>query len=383
MPELEAPLSELPLLSVIVPVCDGRRVLERCLSALMASDLPRSLWELVVVDDGSLDGTALLAAGWADVLVRLPGPPHGPAYARNRGVEASIGSILVFLDADVCLHPDALRRIAWTFANQPELGAVLGSYDANPPEPNDISQFRNLRLHYVHQHEAGKADTFWAACGAVRRQAFLEAGRFDEWHFPRPQIEDVELGYRLSELGWAIALDPALLGTHLKRWRLREMLVADLRDRGVAWIRLQLALGATRRPGTLLFRRREWVNSALVALAAFLLLVSVAPARRGIAWVAAALLGAVLLSNAGLYRFLAARRGLAFALRILPVHLLYYLLNGIGALYAWITYQLVGGPAPPAEIQAYAETGLNRWPPLPSKVQLAAGPALRAPRETQ
>jgi cellulose synthase/poly-beta-1,6-N-acetylglucosamine synthase-like glycosyltransferase len=381
MPEPDKPVIEPPLLSVIVPVCDGRPVLERCLTALVASDLPRELWELVIVDDGSLDGTALLAAGWADVLVRLPGPPHGPAYARNRGVEASIGSILVFLDADVCLHPDALRRIAWTFAHQPGLGAVFGSYDANPPERDDISQYRNLRHHYVHQREAGRAETFWAACGAVRRRAFLEAGRFDEWHFPRPQIEDVELGYRLRELGWTIMLDPTIQGTHLKRWRLREVLIADLRDRGVAWIRLQLALGAARRPGTLLFRRREWVRSALVTLAALLLLVSAIPARRGLAWVAVALLGAVLLSNARLYRFFVARRGLVFAFRILPVHLLYYLLNGVGAIYAWITYQLVGGPAPPAEIQAYAETGLKRWPPLPARVQLAARPAHTTPRE--
>jgi cellulose synthase/poly-beta-1,6-N-acetylglucosamine synthase-like glycosyltransferase len=383
MPEPEKSPIEPPLLSVIVPVCDGRRVLERCLTALVASDLPRDLWELVVVDDGSLDGTALLAAGWADVLVRLPGPPHGPAYARNRGVEASVGSILVVVDADVCLHPDALRRIAWAFADRPDLGAVFGSYDDSPPERNDISQYRNLRHHYVHQREAGEAESFWAACGAVRRQAFFEAGRFDEWHFPRPQIEDVELGYRLRELGWAITLDPAIQGTHLKRWRLREMLIADLRDRGVAWIRLQLARGAARRPATLLFRRREWVNSALVGLATFLLLIAASPARRGIAWLAAAILGVVLLSNAGLYRFFAARRGLAFALRVLPVHLLYYLLNAAAAVYAWITYQLVGGPAPTAEIQAYAETGLKRWPPLPSRVQLAARPAHGASRETE
>jgi hypothetical protein len=246
-----------------------------------------------------------------------------------------------------------------------------------------MSQYRNLRHHYVHQRGAGEAETFWAACGAVRRQAFFAVGRFDEWHFPRPQIEDVELGYRLRELGWPITLDPAIQGTHLKRWRLREMLIADLRDRGAVWIRLQLALGAARRPGTLLFRRREWVNSALVGVAAFLLLLAVSPARRGIVWAAAAMLAVVLLSNAGLYRFFAARRGLLFALRVLPVHLLYYLLNAFAAGYAWLTYQLVGGPAPPAEIQAYAETGLRRWPPLPSRVQLAERPAHSAPRETE
>ena len=185
-----------PLLSVIVAVKDGERVLRSCLQALAASDLHRPLWELVVVDDGSLDGTAAIAAGLADLLVRLPGPPHGPAYARNRGVEASLGGILVFVDADVCVHPDALRRIAWAFADRPELGAVFGSYDANPPAPGVISQYRNLRHHFVHHREAGPAETFWAALGGVRREVFARAGRFDEWHFPRPQIEDVETAAR-------------------------------------------------------------------------------------------------------------------------------------------------------------------------------------------
>jgi len=357
-----------PLLSVVVPVCDGRKVLERCLTALLGSDLPRPLWELVVVDDGSLDGTAAIAAAQADVLVRLPGPPHGPAYARNRGVEASLGQILVFVDADVCLHPDALRRFAWAFARRPELGAVFGSYDADPPEPDAISQYRNLRHHYVHQREAGEAETFWAACGAVRRDAFVRAGRFDEWHFPRPQIEDIELGYRLRRLGYSIALDPAIEGTHIKRWKLKEVVVADVRDRGVPWIRLQLALGASERPATLLFRRGEWINSGLVCLALFLLFIAAVHLWEAPALVAAGLLIVVLLSHLGLYGFFARRRGIGFALRVVPIHLLYYLANGVAAIGAWVLYHLIGAPGPPAEIQAYAEKGLKTWPPLPAKV---------------
>jgi len=146
---------EQPLLSVIVPVCDGSGMLGECLEALVASDLPREAWELIVVDDGSRDETALVAVGWADVLVRLPGPPNGPAYARNRGVEASIGEFVVFVDADVRVHPDALRRFAWAFAQQPELGAVFGSYDACTAAPGLISQYRNLLHHFIHQRGVG------------------------------------------------------------------------------------------------------------------------------------------------------------------------------------------------------------------------------------
>jgi glycosyltransferase involved in cell wall biosynthesis len=340
--------------------------------------LPRELWELVVVDDGSLDGTASVAAGQADILMRLPGPPRGPAYARNRGVEASLGAILVFVDADVCVHVDALRRIAWAFARRPELGAVFGNYDANPPEPDDISQYRNLRHHFVHRREAGETETFWAGCGAVRREAFVRAGRFDEWHFPRPQIEDVELGYRLRRLEYPILLDPRIEGTHLKRWRLREVIVADLRDRGVPWIRLQLTLGASDRPATLFFRRSEWINSGLVCASVLLLLLAVRLAAPNLALVAAGLLGMVLLFNHGLYRFFRRRRGLAFALRVVPIHLLFYLANGCAAAWAWILYHVIGAPAPPADVQAYAEKGLKTWPPQPTKTSWGGG-SVRSP----
>lgn len=380
--ERRSPSVEPPLLSVIVPVCDGRRVLQRCLEALQASDLPRALWEVVVVDDGSLDGTALLAAGWADVVVRLPGPPRGPAYARNRGVDASIGAVLVFLDPDVAVHPDTLRRIAWAFARRPELGAVFGSYDARPTEKNLVSQYRTLRYHFVHHQEAGPAETFWAACGAVRRDAFAEAGRFDEWHFPRPQIEDIELGYRLRGLGFAIELDPSIQGTHLKRWSVRDGVLADLAERAVPWIRLQLALGTTGRPATLLFRRGEWISSAVVVVATLLLLAAAIAGRRELAALAVAVYGMVLFAHRRLYGFLAERRGIAFAFRVMPLHLFHYLLYAVASVWAWLVYQLVGAPAPPAEIQAYAEKGLKAWPPLPSKAEgtsWAGSRALRGP----
>jgi len=70
-----------PMLSVVMPVRNGLKVLPQSLTALEESDLPRDLWELIVVDDASTDETPELAARWADVVVRLPDSPHGPGYA--------------------------------------------------------------------------------------------------------------------------------------------------------------------------------------------------------------------------------------------------------------------------------------------------------------
>src|SRR6185436_629578 len=203
-------IARIPVLSVVVPAHNNERTLPRVLAALAASTLPRESWELIVVDDGSRDGTDVVAATHADVVVRLNGDGRGPAYARNRGVEFARGEIVVFVDADVCVHPDALEQFLAEFRVGDVVGAVFGSYDLNPPAPGFVSQYRNLLHHYHHQTNAGEAQTFWAGCGAVRRSVFIAAGMYDEWRFPRPQIEDIELGNRIHALGHRIVLQPAM-----------------------------------------------------------------------------------------------------------------------------------------------------------------------------
>ena len=74
--------------------------------------------------------------------------------------------------------------------------------------------------------------------GAVRAHVFRSAGGFDAQRYPRPPIEDIELGHRIRALGYRITLRPEIHRTHLKRWTLRVRIVTDVRDRGIPWMRL-------------------------------------------------------------------------------------------------------------------------------------------------
>src|SRR6266566_2166501 len=98
-------------LSVIVPVRDGPATLASALTAILASDLARDDYELIVVDDASSDGSPEVAARYADMVVRLTGRKSGPAYARNRGGELAQGEFLAFVDADALIRPDTLTRM--------------------------------------------------------------------------------------------------------------------------------------------------------------------------------------------------------------------------------------------------------------------------------
>ena len=321
-----------PELTVVMPVLNGRELLPRSVGALEASTLERNRWELLVVDDGSTDDSAGWARGRGHRVVQVPDGPRGPAYARNLGAEDARGGVLAFVDADVCVHQDALGRMLSVLDDHGEVGAVFGSYDDAPPDPGFPSQYRNLYHRWVHLRGAGEAETFWAGCGAVRAPVFAEVGGFDHRRFPRPQIEDIELGYRIRDAGWRILLDPSIQGTHLKRWTAPAMVRTDLLDRGVPWMRLLLA---DPRPDALNVNRGERLRVALVGLSVLCLAAAAATARAGWLAAAAVLLLTNVASNAGLYRWLADRRGWWFALRAVPFNLLYYGIAGLSVILAW------------------------------------------------
>jgi glycosyltransferase involved in cell wall biosynthesis len=355
--------------SVIVPALNAQATMPRVLEALRASDFPRHRWELIVVDDGSTDETANIAARYADTVVRLPGRNHGPAYARNRGFEVSSGEVVVFFDADVVVHRDSLRLFVEFLEKHPDVAGVFGSYDSQPTDPGLMSQYRNLLHHYVHQQNPGEVASFWAGAGALRRDVFEDAGMYDEWHFSRPQIEDIELGARISQMGQRCILAPEIQVTHLKRWTLGSLVRTDLRDRGIPWARLLAHRGALLAVGALNLKWTEKANVIVVWLA---LLFFLASAGWGHAWTLYAGLACIscsLLLNWKLWLFFSRTRGVFFAIRVMPAHLLYHFLNGISFILGLVLQQTFGAPLPDPTVEALHEMGLQRWPPVPSKMR--------------
>src|SRR5215212_4386650 len=255
-----------PALSVIIPVHNGGAHLPRCLDALRASDLKS--YEVIVVDDGSDDDSADAARARGFEVVRLDAR-RGPAAARNEGARRARGNILLFLDADVVARPDTLARVETFFREHEENAALFGSYDDAPDARGFVSQYKNLAHHFIHQRARADAETFWAGCGAVRREAFAAAGGFDETRYTRPSIEDIELGRRLRRRGFRITLDRELRVKHLKRWTLASLLRADVRDRALPWSRLILEEGSMPRDLNLRAGDRA---SAVLACAALLAL---------------------------------------------------------------------------------------------------------------
>jgi glycosyltransferase involved in cell wall biosynthesis len=355
-----------PLLSVVMPVRNGSRTLLQALEALTLSDLPRESWELVVVDDGSRDDTATIAAQYADRLVRLPGRGNGPGYARNRGFELTLGHYVTFINADVIVEHDTLRCSAQALAEAPDVGAVFGVHSASALQRGLVSQYRNLLLHYYLQRNTGDAATFSSGCGTMRSAVFEQAGGYDEWHFRRRQLEDLELGQRIRRLGCRIVLHPDIHATHLKRWTLRTMIATEIFDRGVPWMRLvRRHLFRTRDARRL--RRIKTVNVALTWASVALLLAAWLTDLPALLLGAAGCLATVVVNNAAQLRFFQRQRSVPFALATIGLDLVYYLTSGLAVVLGWIARHTLGEPRPDASAEAFAEMEVRRWPPVPVK----------------
>ena len=282
-------------ISAIIPATNEPATLARCRKAI--AETREAPEEVIVVRDPSVTG---------------------PAQARNLGAQQATGDVLVFVDADVEVHPDAFSLIRAAFDRDPELTAVFGSYDDDPERHGLVSDFRNLLHHHVHQEGAGEAMTFWAGLGAVRRETFLAVRGFDEQRFPHASIEDIDFGMRLVESGGRIILDPSIQGKHLKRWTLTNMVRTDFLRRGIPWVRLLLEGPTQSTALNLGWRHRA---SAMVSV---VLIAGCVTRRPRVTMVAAV---GILALNRRFYLLLLRRRGWRGATAGFPLHVLHHLVS--------------------------------------------------------
>ncbi len=228
-----------PARSFVIPVFNADRCITGVLQAIRAAAGPDA--EIIVVDDASLDDSARLAEPFADQIVRRP-CQGGAARARNDGARHARGDVLVFIDSDVLVTPEAVAGLLRVIDDGAD--AAFGSYTPLPPAEvrNTPTTFKNVIHHYTHQTSSPEASTFWSGFGAIRRDAFMAVDGFDPAVTSSADVEDIHLGYRLAAQGYRIVLDPTLQVQHLKRYSFRELVASDFWHRAIPWTRAMLAL---------------------------------------------------------------------------------------------------------------------------------------------
>jgi cellulose synthase/poly-beta-1,6-N-acetylglucosamine synthase-like glycosyltransferase len=188
-----APSNDLPYVSVVVPVRDGESTIGDCLDSILATDYPTDRREVLVVDNGSSDGTATLIQSRPVRYLREQ--KRGVSNARNRGIAESRGEILAFVDADCLVEPQWLTELVRPFADQ-EVGSVAGDLQHAPP--TTAAERQAARMLGNWQQFAFNSNPAYpiTANAAYRRDVLDRIGPFDP-HMTRAQ--DVELGLRFQE----------------------------------------------------------------------------------------------------------------------------------------------------------------------------------------
>ena len=201
--------------SVVIPTYNRRPILEKCLLALEHQQLGGALerYEVVVVDDGSTDGTPdwLRAEAARFPHVRLIEQVHGgPAEGRNRGVDHAEGDVIVFIDSDLVVtdgflacHARALKR-SW----EQEGNRLCFTYGA-------VVNTANFETPTQERHKLRDLSWAYFATGnvAIDRQVLESAGLFDTG-FRLYGWEDLELGERLRRLSVRLIKCPEAVGYH-------------------------------------------------------------------------------------------------------------------------------------------------------------------------
>ncbi len=205
-----------PLFSVIIPTFNRPRALTACLAALAGATLPRSEFEIIVVDDGSAADPAPVVTRAAKSLpVTLLRQPHsGPATARNTGVAAAQGQCLAFTDDDCLPSSDWLERLAGRFDQRADCaigGRTVNALTGNPYA--SASQLLSQFLYEYHQEGRSQAGFFTANNLAVPRAGFLALGGFCA-DFPMAAAEDREFCHRWRHHGFCFLYAPEAVIHH-------------------------------------------------------------------------------------------------------------------------------------------------------------------------
>lgn len=206
----------MPRISVIINTLNRPDALRLTLNALAAQSLPKSDWEVIVVDDGSpSDVTERVARAHGDTNCHVIRREHGGrAAARNSGIFEAQGEWALFLGDDVLAAPDLLERHLKEHKRRPGQ-AIVGHYEWNLPTPS--LSFRrwvdNLRFDKIRMEQDSLFRYFYTGNASVPLPILREVDGFDE-NFTLYGWEDMDLGLRLEKAGLRIRYVPLATAEH-------------------------------------------------------------------------------------------------------------------------------------------------------------------------
>lgn len=236
-------LPDTPSVTLILPTYDRRDVVETTLRHYLALDYPPELLEVVVADnstDGTPEMVRAVAADSPFPMWCLSSDERLPAVKRNAALRVARGDLVLFMNDDVWVRPDCVRRHVEAHARHARPVAVLGHVEQSDKMP--WTPFGAWYRPFAYDEIAGRAGEdvgyrySWSMNLSLPRQVMLDRNLVFHEDWAHIGHEDIELGYRWSRAGYAVVYEPRAWGEHFhphsldSACRLQETIGRGLRD---------------------------------------------------------------------------------------------------------------------------------------------------------
>jgi len=244
--------SEKPFVSIIIPVRNFERTIEKTFEYLLGVEYPRGLWEWVIADGGSSDKTIEIIKNWQRKypfikLVEVPDCPS-PGFARNKALEVVRGEFLFFTDADCAPEKNWVNEMLKHFAVDPKIAAVGGEVYTLKVDPDNLVEawcqhfmFNMVSPRYGFIKEGyfpdfpkdplpsdigGHKGYFFGTCNVAYRRSAMKELEAKFWE--KPTGEDMNMSYQHRQGGWKFYFAPLAKVDHMHR--------ADLKSLRKVWV---------------------------------------------------------------------------------------------------------------------------------------------------
>ncbi len=212
------PMSNRPAISVVMPTFNRADAIGLTLQCLGQQSLPPGQFEVIVVDDGSRDGTDQIVAAQSAPfrLAYCRQENRGAAAARNLGVEQARAELMVFLDSDVITTPSFLEQHAENHVGRVKhlvIGRMRPWQGLERPWYEETINPEGVGGDYGDRRRSVPFYFAFTCNMSVTKSALEEVGGFDE-SFPAAGFEDTEFAYRASRLGYLLFYEPKAIGYH-------------------------------------------------------------------------------------------------------------------------------------------------------------------------
>ncbi len=233
-------MEETPFVSIIIPVRNAERTLDKTFEYLLNAKYPRDKMELVIADGGSTDKTLDVIRQWQQKypfikLVEVPNCPS-PGYARNKALDVVKGEFILFTDGDCAPCEEWITELLKPFYKDPKIGLVGGEIYTLKVDPNNLteaycehSRFNMVASRYANKGEGyfpplsdrspsqicGHRAYFFVTANVAYRREVIEKDHLRFWD--KPTGEDIEFGLKAQRAGWKLYFAPKAYVKHMHR----------------------------------------------------------------------------------------------------------------------------------------------------------------------